>query len=534
MSNISPLLATGFSLPALAPLVAQIAPQPMPWHPPVAHTNGAASHISAPARGAAKQSRQIYTPQAPALPQPSAAQAPGLPLVHLTIPNLSEKQRYQIIGWLQQAREQGIEEEADARFNYSALDNDNLVTTALERAKLVHSGRLEREDFLPEWSLRPKAFDVQTGFNEAVQNDTLQSWMEGLPPQYAGYDALVKGLAKYRDIQNNGGWQRLNGALLGPGSTGVPVLALRKRLALEDPQVETRKAQYDENLFEAVKRAQGRYGIDKTGKVTPSLIAALNVPLAVRVNQILANIERWRWMPSELPKKRVQVNIAAAVLALYDENDHPDGALYTMRTVTGKPGHETPMLTSTISQIVVNPPWNVPDDIAEAELWHKGSAYLAAHGFKIIRDGNGKARLQQAAGTQSALGRLKFNFSNSFSVYLHDTPSHSTFGTNARLASHGCVRLEKPRELAALILRNNSAWTGSAISEAIASGETSPINLAPQERVSVFLLYWNAWASESGAVSFRSDPYGWDALLSTKMRERAASDQAAARARRLL
>ncbi|MBA3897787.1 MAG: L,D-transpeptidase family protein, partial [Sphingomonadaceae bacterium] len=266
---------------------------------------------------------------------------------------------------------------------------------------------------------------------------------------------------------------------------------------------------------DAVIRAQRRYGMAPTGVANAATLAALNVPVADRIGAIMANLERWRWLPPELPTHRIQVNIAAAVLTVF-EGDKP---VASMRAVTGRPGDETPMLESRIHSIVVNPPWNVPTSIATREYWPKEKkqpGYLAAHGFKIVGTPEGGQRIVQPAGPNSALGRLKFDFNNPFAVYLHDTPTQATFSTYSRLASHGCVRLEKPVELAELVLKDDPKWgADGAVQAAIDAGDTQRVPLP--EQVSVYLLYWTAFASSNGAINFRGDPYGWDKLLASKI-----------------
>ncbi len=293
---------------------------------------------------------------------------------------------------------------------------------------------------------------------------------------------------------------------------------------MEDSLVVPTGDKYDDELTEAVKRAQRRYGLNPTGTLAAQTRAALNVPAGDRVRQIMANMERWRWLPEELPKTRIQVNIAAAIMTIFDG----DNAIGSMKAVTGKPGHETPMLQSRIHSIVINPPWNVPPDIAAAELWPKGPAYLAKHGFKVIGDGPNK-RLQQAAGTQSALGRYKFDFANPYSVYLHDTPSQAKFNSFDRLDSHGCVRLERPAALARLLLRNDPKWPPEAILAAVNKGDTLRVPLAASDQVAVFLLYWTAFASTNGTMNFRGDPYSWDKDLATRIEKRSAIQAVAAR-----
>jgi len=185
-----------------------------------------------------------------------------------------------------------------------------------------------------------------------------------------------------------------------------------------------------------------------------------------------------------------------------------------MRAVTGRPGDETPMLSSVISDVLFNPPWNVPADIAAKELWPKERAhpgYFARNEFEVIHTPDGGTRLQQKAGDMSALGRVKFEFPNPYSVYLHDTPSHSTFGHYSRMVSHGCVRLEKPVVLADAVMQGDPKWTPDAINDAIASGDT--IRAPIPRPISVFLLYWTAFGNADGSVSFRADPYDWDRAL---------------------
>jgi murein L,D-transpeptidase YcbB/YkuD len=241
--------------------------------------------------------------------------------------------------------------------------------------------------------------------------------------------------------------------------------------------------------------------------VDPATRLALNTPVDERIGQIVANMERWRWLPAQLPADRIQVNIAAAVLTVF----RGDTATMSMRAVTGKPGDETPMLSSVVHSVVLNPPWNVPTGIAANELIPKGRAYLARNGFSMIPTGGGGYRLQQKAGPQSALGRMKFDFDNPFAVYLHDTPTRSTFERYGRLASHGCVRLEKAEQLTRALLEGDPVWTPAAIDQTLATGQTVR---APLSRpVSVFLLYWTAYLAPDGQMNFRADPYGWDREL---------------------
>lgn len=464
---------------------------------------------------------QVATPPV-VLPTPSPAE-PAVAPQQLPLPQLSAERAAQLAALLDRdAVAQGLSDAPPA----ARPDSDALVRAALDHARAVRTGRLGEGDFQRDWAMRPAPYDPLPAFRDAVKRDRLSAWIASLPPPYAGYDTLVAGLARYRAIAAAGGWAPLaTGPALAIGVTGRGVTALRRRLASEDPQVQVSGERFDAELLEAVRRAQRRYGLNPAGTVGAQTIAALNIPVDARIQQIKANMERWRWLPPELERNRVQVNIAAAVLTVFD-GDQP---VMSMKAVTGRPGDETPMLVSRIHSIVFNPPWNVPASIATRELWPKERAnpgYLARNGFRIIEDGEGGRRLQQSS-ERSALGRFKFDFANPFAVYLHDTPAQAGFTRFDRLASHGCVRIEKPADLAKLLMRTTPDWSAETIDTTVAQGKTVRARLA--EPVAVYLLYWTAFANPSGQVSFRGDPYDWDGTLANKIDARSARQALAAR-----
>lgn len=239
---------------------------------------------------------------------------------------------------------------------------------------------------------------------------------------------------------------------------------------------------------------QEAYAQSLTEPPTPQSLAASST--------LRANLERLRWLPREEPVTRVDVNIASTTM-IYVVNGQPK---LTMRTASGKPGDETPTLASAIDNIVLNPPWNVPDGIAAEELMPKGEAYLAEHGYVTKDDG----RLMQLPGADSALGLVKFDFDNPYAVYLHDTPSKAAFNRSSRAVSHGCVRLERAVDLANLILGQQPGWSPQRIQEVIATGETTTVKL--KQAVPVRLMYLTATPS-NGAIAYLPDVYGWDAPL---------------------
>jgi len=444
-------------------------------------------------------------PTVPSLPYEAVLPpvVPTVPVAPVPLPTLSPAQSAWLTDWLAGGADQGLTARGASPVTVSG---DDLVRAALDRARALYRGRVDTADFLDIWALRPAAFDPLPGFAAAVAADRLPQWTASLTPRYAGYDGLRRGLAEYEQIRDAGGW-----SILTAKSTAA---AIRARLIIED-----RSALPDEPIVDLLQRAQRRYGLKPTGQLDARTLAALNVPVEDRIAAIMANMERWRWLPRALPVNRVQVNIAAAVLTVFEG----DTAVASMRAVTGSPSNATPMLSSSIHSVVLNPPWNVPTSIAKRELWPKGRKALIAQGYKIVGTPEGGERIVQPAGPASALGQIKFDFDNPFAVYLHDTPSRAKFDSYDRLASHGCIRLEKPVPLAELMLKDDPAFAGQ-VQTAIDTGKTQRVKLP--EQVAVYLLYWTAFASANGTMNFRADPYGWDKVLAAKIE--ASSRRAAA------
>lgn len=262
-------------------------------------------------------------------------------------------------------------------------------------------------------------------------------------------------------------------------------------------------------LAAAIRDRQVRAWIDAQPATDPLYTALQQAYAAQRaagtlpqgsVDAYRATLERLRWLPRTRDDTRIDVNIASATLAYIVDGQ----ARMTMRTATGRRGDETPTLTSKIDHIVLNPPWNVPDGIADEELRPKGGAYLAANRFVTKEDG----RLQQLPGPDSALGLVKFDFVNPYAVYLHDTPAKAAFDRQGRAVSHGCVRLEHALDLAAILLQGQPDWSPARIQQVIAEGETTTVKLA--NPVPVRLMYMTAVPSGAGATIL-ADVYGWDA-----------------------
>ena len=361
----------------------------------------------------------------------------------------------------------------------------------------------------PNWALRAP-YDAAADFAAARAQGDIPAWAQGLARRNPIYTGLLAAQRRYRAIRARGGWQALpEGLTLGRGAKGKEVLRLRVRLAAEGyGDADKGNPDFDRELAAQVADFQTRHGLQPSGVLNAATVAALNVPVEARLKTLAANLERERWLPDQAPPDRIVADVAAAEVTLYDD----DKPALVMRSIVGEPTRPTPLFASHVASIEFNPAWHVPTDIAKAELWPKeerAHGYLAKHGFSVV---NGV--LVQHAGPTSSLGRVKFDMPNPFSVYLHDTPGRALFAVDARGRSHGCVRLEKPNDLAVALL-SGQGWTLEKVNDAIAKGDTRWVR--PKTTVPVFLVYRTADAPDDGPAIFRPDLYGWDDKLNAAL-----------------
>jgi murein L,D-transpeptidase YcbB/YkuD len=391
------------------------------------------------------------------------------------------------------------------------VDLDLLLTDALVRlAYQSRFGRVDPERLDPNWNYTRdlRGLDPAATLLKAIDSAELKSFIASLIPSLPFYQRLRETLSTYRQIAAQGGWPSIGaGATLKPGMTDRRVPSLRRRLAATGdlPQgVAVDGDEYDSAVVEAVKTFQDRHGLTADGAIGPGTLAALNVPVEQRIDQIRATLERCRWVMNDLPDRFVLVNVAG--FQAYFAEDRQ--LKWSTRVVVGKPYTKTPVFRADMKYIVLNPTWTIPPSIVRKEVLpgiRRDPNYLAKKGFKQI---NGQ--FVQPAGERNALGRIKLMFPNSHSVYLHDTPSKSFFDETSRTFSHGCVRVQKPVELAALALED-PAWSVEAIEAAIATGKTKTIML--KEPLPVLILYWTAAVDPDGRVRFLPDVYGRDPAI---------------------
>ena len=331
------------------------------------------------------------------------------------------------------------------------------------------------------------------------------------------YGLLKDQLAVYYDIQTKGGWPVIAGKKKSykKGLTAPEISLLKKRLQLtgDIPEGDTSQV-FNDPLEQGVKKFQQRHGLETTGIVTEATLKEMNTPASQRIQQILINMDRMRWLPLQPEGNLITVNIPAFMLHVTDGNKK----VFDMDVVVGKDGHDTRIFTGNLNQVVFSPYWNVPKSIVQKEILpaiEKNPNYLEKENMEVTGENDGLPEIRQRPGGENALGKVKFLFPNSFNIYFHDTPSKSLFAKDKRAFSHGCIRLSDPVKMANYLLRNQSEWDAAKIEEAMNSGEEKFVKL--KKPVPVLITYYTAWVDEDGHLNFREDIYGHDAQLTKKM-----------------
>jgi murein L,D-transpeptidase YcbB/YkuD len=404
-------------------------------------------------------------------------------------------------------------------------------------------GRVDPETLDANWSIERRAADFAAVLERALTGGSIRQALMQLAPPQPEYAQLRAALARYRRVQQAGGWTTVpEGPALRTGDAGPRVERLRDRLqatgerAIDVPVADTTASVFDEALESAVLRFQARHGLDADGVVGAATLQALNVPVEARIRQIRLNMERWRWLPQNLGTRHLLVNIAGFELRLIEQGED----VMRMRVVTGQPYRQTPVFSGDISYLVLNPYWNVPHSIAVRDklpLIKQDPGYLAQQKMTLFRGWGADAqivdpatvdwssvtarnfpyRLRQDPGPQNALGRVKFMFPNKYNVYLHDTPSRSLFARAERTFSSGCIRLERPLDLARYLLADQPEWTEARIQAVLGTNVERSVSL--RQPMPVHLQYWTAWAERDGTVHFRRDVYSRDEPLGRALSE---------------
>ena len=417
--------------------------------------------------------------------------------------------------------------------NKKLLETELLLTDAfLTYCNHLLHGQINPNNIYRDWKKVSAEADVVLILKDALFKDSFeQSWRQ-LYPIPAVYTELVNALALYRKLSN-----QYPDSVIKPGppieldDQGGRVTLLKEKLSLVDGPLDIDSDKFDQATLEALKKYQKRHGLKADGIAGPKTLAALNVPLKSRIEQIKINLERFRWLPRDPGDNYIVVNIADFKLHVF-ENHQP---VMSSKVIVGKRFHETPVFSGTMTYLVLNPYWYVPRSIAKNEILpklRKDPGYLTSKRMRVF-DGSNQKELnaqsidwagiqahefdysfRQDPGSENSLGRVKFIFPNQYSVYLHDTPSKGLFDDNVRDFSHGCIRVQDAMKLTQYLLRELSSWRENDIAGVLKSGKQKVITL--KNYMPVLILYFTAWV-ENGVIQFRNDVYERDKALTSAL-----------------
>ena len=383
----------------------------------------------------------------------------------------------------------------------------------------------------------------------------MQTMLAGMAPRHKAYAKLRTALHSYQQIAASNRWQPIdNNNTLKPGQRNPQVAQLRNLLSLygdyplpkegglfnwfsnkPEPDDVQDQELFDQELAAGLRHFQTRHGYPANGIVDKHTRQLLNTPPIDRIKQIAFNMKRWRQLPENLGERYIWVNLTDYHL---DVIDH-DRSIMAMKVIVGKKSRRTPVMFENINSLVINPQWNVPRRIMVRDILPKvkdDPTYLSQRNIRIINgwqeqlevpleqiDLNAAPlsrfpyRLQQDPGEDNALGVIKFVIPNDDSIYLHDTNNRSLFAEHNRALSSGCVRVEKPLELAELLLKGKRGWNDKKINSVIETGNTTYVKLP--EAIPTYLVYWTAWVDDNEQIQFRDDIYREDGILESNKNE---------------
>ncbi|MCX5496589.1 L,D-transpeptidase family protein [Kaistia dalseonensis] len=411
----------------------------------------------------------------------------------------------------------------------SAAAEATLSRALLLYARQAYAGRVDPASLGKLVTIKPLLPDPIEVLGTVSASADPVAAVASFNPPHPGYAKLRTALAAARAAQT------------GPAPTPVPDGKAMK-LGMSDPRVPLLRARlglpaadaaaadanlYDNTVAEAVAKFQAVKGLKADGVAGGNTLAFLNGEGKDKTAEIIANMERWRWLPRDLGDFHVEVNIPEFEVRVFNDGK----VVHQTRVVTGKVTNQTPIFSDEMESIVVNPSWNVPASITMKEMLpaiRRDPSYLSRQGYQVLASVNGKFRpvdpgmvdwsnvsagkiqIRQPPGDDNALGSIKFLFPNQHSVYLHDTPSKSLFSKDVRAFSHGCVRVQNPLEFADVLLAYEGGWTSQRLRKMI-GGKESWVNLP--KHIPIHLVYFTAFVDDNGRLETRPDIYGYEARV---------------------
>ncbi len=412
---------------------------------------------------------------------------------------------------------------------FDILLSDAIITASMH----LMAGKVDPESLKRKWNIDRVNFQdryhtAAESLQTSIEEKHIVKDFENLKPKHYMYSGLKKALVEYRGYKTNGGWDSIaSGETLKINQKSIRVSQLKARLLASNEMeeyVSVNDSVYDSILFLHVQKAQKKYGIQADGNVGKQSIEELNISLDYRIEQIKANLERARWVMYNLEDKFIAVNIAAFELYFVDHNKE----LLTSKVIVGKDHTKTTIFKASMQYVVINPTWGVPRSLYGGYInkLKNNPGYFAQKNMEVITTSGQAVAIEgkdwsaytlhnfpymfrQKSGPSNALGYVKCMFPNQYSIYIHDTPSRSLFNRETRTFSHGCIRTEKIRNVAELLLQpNNDGWNQDRISEIIESGTTTTISL--KEKVPVLIIYWTAGIGFQKNFYFKPDIYKRD------------------------
>lgn len=398
-------------------------------------------------------------------------------------------------------------------------------------------GRVAPQKVDPRLFRSRKSIDVLRVLTDLNKQRNPGTFLSSFEPQNEHYQALKRMMRIYSNQADEGNWPVIGqGVALKPGMSDPRIPRIRSLLALTGDyewQV-TDSPVYDEQLAIAVRRFQQRHGLEAKGLIGKQSVIAMDMKPEERINQIMLNMERWRWMPDSLGDSHFLVNLAAFEL----QRVQSSVIVERMDVVVGAVATQTPEFSDELEYVELNPTWTVPYSIATKEMLPKlrSNPFAYAADFDVFVNGAlsswgsinwesygpGKFpfTFRQRPGPKNALGKVKFMLPNKHNIYLHDTPSKDKFASTTRAFSHGCIRLSRPVELAHKLVGEVPGWSGALVDGVLASGKQTRVSLPTH--IPVHLVYATAFKGENG-IEFRPDVYGRDRKLYNALFGRSAS-----------